>query len=63
MKLFYGFIFKVINIVLFDQNKIMNMVFMKKCQSLNKMTKELYMDVVQFWIFFFKTYLYIFLVS
>ena len=41
LKFFYGFIFKLLYIVSSDQNKNMNMLHMKKCQSLNKMTKKL----------------------
>ena len=40
LKIFNGFLIKVLNIVIFDQNKNMNMPYMKKCQSLNKMTKK-----------------------
>ena len=52
LKFFYGFVFKVLNLVSYD-NKNMNMLYMKKCQSLNKtINKNFLMDVVQLWNFF-----------
>ena len=41
LNFFYGFVFEALNILSFDQKKNMNMLYMKKCQSLNKMTKKL----------------------
>ena len=47
MKFFYVFMFKVLNIVLFNQNKNANVLYKKIIQSLNKTTKKNLIDVVQ----------------
>ena len=48
LKIFNGFVFKVLNIVSFHQNKNMNILYLKKCQSLNKTIKKIFqIGVVQ----------------
>ena len=38
---FYGFVFKLLNIVSFEQKIYMNMLYMKKCQSMNMAIKKI----------------------